>query len=970
MRILFLTHYFPPEGNAPASRVHAMCKRWVEMGHDVTVITCAPNVPDGKVYKGYKNKLYQHEQIDGIKVIRVWTWLAANKGTFLRTLNFVSFFLGSIIASLFQKRPDIVIATSPQFFCGWAGAFTSRLRRRPFLLEVRDIWPASIAAVGAAGLAPDQRGWLLKTLEWLERKLYRSAKHIVTVGECYRQDLLERNVPDSKISVITNGVDPKRFKPSSPDTTIRQRHGLTDEHFVVSYIGTVGMASGLRVILCAAKQFKEQRNDRVRFLIVGDGATRKTLQEQAEAQGLNNIIFAGKRPKEEMPAYLSVTDICLIHLIKRDLFKSVLPSKIFEATAMKRPIVLGVEGFAADLIKESDAGLCIEPDNERALVQAIDSLIDSPEKCAELGQHGYDYFVPRYGIDDLAARYADLLQDITHQKAVATSHQPPPINQAHDSEMSPRTLQSKPVWTADANSVVASTPTEISNDQPRTFEHSLPSVVIDPAIGLDFKSLLSEIRPGIQAFDRPVVCIQGLGHVGSAMAVAAANARDEHGELVFNVVGIELDNDLGREKVKTINEGQLPFAYTDAKLADAVDSVYKQGNLIATTNDRFYGLATFVLVDVPFDVTDISGNPYLPWGGFKQAIRTIGTFLPQGALVLVETTVPPGACEKIAAPVLAEQFKARGLPEDAFLLAHSYERVMPGPNYYDSIVNFWRVFAGHTDAAGDAAQAFLERIIDTDRFPMARLKNMTASETAKVLENSYRAMNIAFIEEWARFAEATDIDLYDVINAIRMRPTHNNIRQPGFGVGGYCLTKDPLMAKLASVELFGLDLEFPFSLETVRINNAMPIVTLDYIDEILNGLMGKRILLMGVSYRPDVGDTRYSPSEIFYREADLRGAVLTCHDPLLEHWREIDIPIEQEIPSPQGYDAIVFGVAHRDYAQINMKEWLAGATPLIYDSNSVLTTAQRQDAAEAGCDIRSIGRGDHPNPRPVVKETL
>ena len=974
MRILFITHYFPPEGNAPATRVHAMCKRWVDMGHDVTVITCAPNVPDGQVYAGYKNKLYQRETIDGINVVRVWTYLAANKGTLLRTTNFVSFQFSAILASIFQKRPDVVIATSPQFFCGWAGVFASWLKLRPFILEIRDIWPASIAAVGAAGMAPGKRRWLLRTLEWVERMLYRSAKHIVTVGECYKQDLLQRNVPDQKISVITNGVDVDRFKPSPPDPALRERHGLTEDHLVVSYIGTVGMASGLGVVLRAAKQYKQQGEDRVRFLIVGDGAICGQLKQEAKELELNNVIFAGKRPKEEMSGYLSITDVCLVHLIKRDLFKSVLPSKIFEATSMKRPIILGVEGFAANLIRESGAGVCIEPDNEQALIEAIGSMINAPKERAQMGQNGYDYFVPRYGIDDLATRYATILHAVAAKKVPQDARLPairpdtdaPPVALEAAPHAPPRSLDSKPVWTADATSVVAST---VNDDavakMRRTFEHALPEVQVDPALGVSFESLLAQARPGVKPADRPTVCIQGLGHVGAAMAIAAASARDEHGELIFNVVGIELDNEIGREKIQTLNDGQLPFSYTDKKLHAAVEQVYQQGNLVTTSDPRYYGLASFVLVDVPFDVLDINGSPYLPWDGFKAAIRTIGDYLPQGALVLVETTVPPGACEKVAAPVLAEQFRKRGLPEDGFLLAHSYERVMPGPNYYDSIVNFWRVFAGYNEASGDAAQALLERIIDTDRFPMTRLKSMTASETAKVLENSYRAMNIAFIEEWARFSEASGIDLFEIITAIRSRPTHNNIRQPGFGVGGYCLTKDPLMAKLSSSELFGIDADFPFCEQAVKINNAMPIVTLDYIDQMLGGLEGKRILLMGVSYRPDVGDTRYSPSEIFYREADRRGAELTCHDPLLTHWREIGVDLPQEIPSPHGFDAVVFGVAHREYTNLDLKDWLAGATPVIYDSNKVLTPQQQQDAADAGCEVRSIGRGDHPTPSPA-----
>ncbi|MFN3167558.1 MAG: nucleotide sugar dehydrogenase [Phycisphaeraceae bacterium] len=475
---------------------------------------------------------------------------------------------------------------------------------------------------------------------------------------------------------------------------------------------------------------------------------------------------------------------------------------------------------------------------------------------------------------------------------------------------------------------------------------------------LSFATLLAATRPGVTPAERPVVCVQGLGHVGSAMAVAVANARNSDGTPAFNVVGVELDSELGRSKVADLNAGRMPFAFTDDKLSAALAFGHNTGNLLATTDQRAYALASVVLVDVPFDVADINGRPHLPWDHFKSALRTIGQHINPGTLVLVETTVPPGACEKVAAPLLAECFRGRGLAEDGFLLAHSYERVMPGPQYYESIVNFWRVFAGHTQRAGDAAQAFLERVIDTERYPMTRLQSTTASETAKVLENSYRATNIAFVEEWGRFAESVGIDLFEIINAIRVRPTHNNLRQPGFGVGGYCLTKDPLMAKLAGQELFGLGLDFPFCTMAVKTNNAMPIVSLDYVDGALGGLSGKRILLMGVSYRPGVGDTRYSPSELFVREAVQRGAEVDCHDSLIDHWRELDMALPGEIPAPRGYDAVVFAVGHAEYAQLDVQAWLNGATPLIFDGNCVLSAEQRRAARDAGCDVRSIGRGE------------
>ena len=194
MRILFFSHYFPPEGNAPASRTHENCKRWVRKGHKVIVITCAPNVPDGVVYEGYRNKLYQRENVEGIGVIRVWTYIAANKGTTRRIMNYVSYMLSAVFFALFLKRPSVVIATSPQFFCGWAGVIVSRLRRVPFILEIRDIWPESIVAVGAF-----RSKRLLRILEWLELKMYAAAHHIITVGKGYKRKLIEKGVQERSV---------------------------------------------------------------------------------------------------------------------------------------------------------------------------------------------------------------------------------------------------------------------------------------------------------------------------------------------------------------------------------------------------------------------------------------------------------------------------------------------------------------------------------------------------------------------------------------------------------------------------------------------------------------------------------------------------------------------------------------------------------------------------------------------------
>jgi glycosyltransferase involved in cell wall biosynthesis len=403
MKILFLTHYFPPESNAPANRVYELCKRWVRDGDEVHVITGVPNVPAGVVYHGYKNRLVQTEIIDGIKTTRVWTFIAANKGTIRRIFNYVSYMLSASLAGLFAQKPDVIIATSPQFFCGWAGIFASRLRRVPFVLEVRDLWPDSIAAVGAM-----RNGLLLRLLKRLEAKMYAAAHEIVTVGEGYKDELIQRDVQAAKISVVPNGVDGEVFYPRYPEQKLRETYGPNHE-FLCSYCGTIGMASGLEVVLRTAKLLKDRQRDDIKFLLVGAGAVADELQEQAHGQNLDNIVFLGRQDRRLIPGILSISDACLVHLKKARIFETVLPSKIFEASAMAKPIILGVEGYAAEFIKRANAGICIEPENAQQLFEAVLKLAEDPSLCRSLGQAGREYVMKHYDRDLVARNYQDVI---------------------------------------------------------------------------------------------------------------------------------------------------------------------------------------------------------------------------------------------------------------------------------------------------------------------------------------------------------------------------------------------------------------------------------------------------------------------------------------------------------------------------------------------------------------------------------
>ena len=459
---------------------------------------------------------------------------------------------------------------------------------------------------------------------------------------------------------------------------------------------------------------------------------------------------------------------------------------------------------------------------------------------------------------------------------------------------------------------------------------------------------------------RPIICVQGLGFVGSAMSLAIANAKNEDGTPRYNVIGIDVPNEAGYRKASSINEGVFPFENNDENLEKAMKDAYNNGNLLAATDPKYFQFAEVVVVDINLDVKyDEQKNPLLDLTAFKAAMHTLGTNIKENTLVIVETTVPPGTCEKVVYPILKEEFEKRGLDTNKIFVAHSYERVMPGSEYFNSIVNFWRVYSGINEESADRCQKFLETVIKTDKYPLTRLGKTSATEIAKVLENSYRATTIAFMEEWGRFAEAIGVDLFEVVNAIRMRPTHSNMRQPGFGVGGYCLTKDPYFAYLAAKDLFGLEgMNFPFCTMAVRTNNVMPLVSLDKIEECLGGnLKDKKVLVLGVSYRQDVGDTRYSPTEIFVKEASKRGAKITCHDPLVDYWQDMNMEVLHEIPSFKGYDAVVFTVQHKQYTEIDFTKCEFSKDALVFDANCVLTKQQRESITKLdGVKFKSIGR--------------
>jgi len=378
MKILFLTDNFPPEVNAPATRTYEHCREWVKAGAEVTVVTCAPNFPQGVVYEGYRNRLLQKEVIDGITVWRVWSYITANEGFLKRTLDYISFGVGSFIAGLFLGC-DVIIATSPQFFSALSARSLGAVRRKPWIMEVRDIWPESIKQVGGM-----KDSVVMRYLEWEEVRCYRKAVGIVTVTDSFVEVIRKKGIDAGKFAVVKNGANLELFRPRPKNEPLVASLGLQGK-FVVGYIGTHGMAHKLDFIVqCAGKVV----DSRVHFLFIGDGAEKKSVVALATSLGVTNVTFMDSVAKDAIAEYLSITDVALVPLRRSDLFTTVIPSKIFENASMQKPILLGVDGEARALVESYGAGLFFEPEDEADFLQKLEVLATDTmlyQRCQEGG---------------------------------------------------------------------------------------------------------------------------------------------------------------------------------------------------------------------------------------------------------------------------------------------------------------------------------------------------------------------------------------------------------------------------------------------------------------------------------------------------------------------------------------------------------------------------------------------------------
>lgn len=371
MNILFLTDNFPPEVNAPANRTFEHVREWVKLGHSVTVITCAPNFPRGILFPGYSNKFLSSEVIDGVKVLRVWSFISPNEGFLLRLLDHVSFMFFSFIIGVFVKRIDIVIGTSPQFFTICSSYFIGLIRKVPVVHEIRDLWTESLEAVSMV-----KNTLVIKILHSLEFFLYKNAFCLIVVTSAFKKRLIDCGIKPESICVITNGINPLIFYPREKNQILIKNHQLEGK-FVVGYIGTIGLAHGLETLLEAAFNLKMQRN--IVFLLIGDGAQRKFILDKINSMELDNIIcLETVYSREKIASYWSILDLSIIHLKKLPAFSKVIPSKLFEAIGSGVPVLHGVIGESAEIVLKESVGELFEPENSKELASKILNFYENP----------------------------------------------------------------------------------------------------------------------------------------------------------------------------------------------------------------------------------------------------------------------------------------------------------------------------------------------------------------------------------------------------------------------------------------------------------------------------------------------------------------------------------------------------------------------------------------------------------------
>lgn len=481
--------------------------------------------------------------------------------------------------------------------------------------------------------------------------------------------------------------------------------------------------------------------------------------------------------------------------------------------------------------------------------------------------------------------------------------------------------------------------------------------------------ILKQITKEQKEKGRKIVAVQGMGFVGCVMATVVADAEAENGEPLYFVHGQQRASLRSYWKVPVINTGKPPVSSSDKEVPEIFNrTVLEKKTFRATWLNYAYEVADIVVVDIQLDATKPAFGDaeqgYCDLSAFRDGMKTLGKHIKPECMILVETTVPPGTCEKVVKPIIEEEFQKRGIDtkQNPPLIAHSYERVMPGANYVSSIRDFWRVYSGVNEESKKLAREFLENILDTKNYPLTELGNTNASELSKVMENSYRATNIALTLEWAKFAEKIGVDLHKVRAAIRKRKgTHDNLLRPSLGVGGYCLTKDPVLANWAMNAIFEIDDKLKMAINAVDINDTMPIHTIELIQEEYPELRDLKIAVLGVSYLEDLGDTRHSPSATLIKNLNESWAIVQAHDPYVEFWPEMEnVQVMQDLKKVmKDADVVIFAVGHSEYKNIKPAELLqiSGTKPLIIDCSNFLTDEKISKYLKLGCKVKGVGKG-------------
>ncbi|HLN20535.1 MAG TPA: nucleotide sugar dehydrogenase [Bacteroidales bacterium] len=513
----------------------------------------------------------------------------------------------------------------------------------------------------------------------------------------------------------------------------------------------------------------------------------------------------------------------------------------------------------------------------------------------------------------------------------------------------------------------------------------------------DYKSEFERLEKRVareRSEGREIVVVMGVGFVGAVMAAIVADTVDRKtGKPSKFVVGMQRPSIRSYWKIPLLNRGISPVKAEDPEVDPMIERcVNEKKTLIATYTHEVLKFADVVVVDVQCDyIKEELGNVRkgkTDMAALESSIKVIAENIPQDALVLIETTVAPGTTEQVAYPIMKKVFRKRGIKSEP-LLAHSYERVMPGKNYVASIRDFWRVCSGVNEEAKQRVVKFLNEVLNTEKFPLTVMDRPIESETAKIVENSYRATILAFLDEWSLYAERNGVDLIKVIKAIKVRPTHSNMIFPGPGVGGYCLPKDGGLGVWAYKNILGFDDDiFKLTPMAIDINDTRGLhvgqLTREALKNMNKPVASSEILVLGAAYREDVGDTRYSGSEIVVRKLSEMGAEIRVHDPYVEHWWEFEqqesypatgqsksrffrnqeklkeMHIEQDLSKAlKGADAVILAVPHQAYLDLDPDSIVStiGQPSAIIDCFGILSDEKIKRYIQLGCEVKGLGRG-------------